>query len=120
MKINIKATGISLTPAISEYVEKKVAMLDKFFRDLPDALVEVEVGKTTRHHKSGDIFKAELHIKQTGEEFYATVEKDDLYAAIDAVKDQMVSELTSRRKRAMRLVRKGGMKIKNFIKGIKS
>ena len=31
MKINIKGTNISLTPSISEYVEKKVNMLEKFF-----------------------------------------------------------------------------------------
>jgi hypothetical protein len=32
MNINTKATGITITPSISEYVEKKVGMLEKFFR----------------------------------------------------------------------------------------
>ena len=117
MKINIKATGIGLTPAIEDYIDKKVASLEKFFRNTGEVLVQVEVGKTTRHHKSGDIFKAEIHIKSPGEEFYATVNKDNLYAAIDEVKDEIVRELTSRHKKALRLFRKGGLRIKNFIKG---
>lgn len=118
MKINIKATDFSLTPSISEYIEKKIDMLEKFFRGTDEVLVSVEVGRTTKHHKSGDIFRAEIHISAGGEEYYAVVEKDDLYAAIDEVKDEIVHELTSRRKKALRLFRRGGAKIKNLLKGI--
>lgn len=118
MKINIKATDFSLTPSISEYIEKKIDMLKKFFRGADEVLVSVEVGRTTKHHKSGDIFRAEIHISAGGEEYYAVVEKDDLYAAIDEVKDEIVHELTSRKKKALRLFRRGGAKIKNLLKGI--
>jgi putative sigma-54 modulation protein len=119
MKINIKATGISLTPSISEYAEKKLNMLDKFFRE-EESLINIEVGKTTRHHKSGDVFRAEIHITADGEEYYAVSETEDLYAAIDEVKDEIIHELTSRRKKAYRLFKKGGAKIKNLLKGIMS
>ncbi|SRR3989344_3775737 len=118
MQINTKATNITMTPAISEYVEKKVNMLEKFFRGASDVLVSVEVGKTTKHHKSGDIFRAEIHVVTSGQEYYAEAETEDLYAAIDEVKDEIVHELTSRKKKALRLFRKGGAKIKNWIKGI--
>jgi len=117
MKINIKATNTTLTPAISDYIEKKMGMLDKFFVGSEDALINIEVGKTTRHHKSGEIFKAEIHINSRGEDYYAVAEMDDLYAAIDGVKDLIQHELTSKRKRAARLFRKGGAKIKNLLKG---
>ena len=116
MKINIKATGISLTSPISEYINKKVDMLEKFFGE-EEVLVNIEVGRTTKHHKSGDIFRAEIHINTGDEEYYAVAEKDDLYAAIDEVKDEIVHELTSKRKKAIRLFRRGGAKIKNLLKG---
>lgn len=116
MKINTKATGISLTPSISEYVEKKVNMLEKFFRATDEVLVNVEVGKSTRHHKSGDVFRAEIKVSAAGENYYAVVETEDLYAAIDEVKDEIVSELTSRRKRAMRLFKKGAQKLKKLFR----
>lgn len=117
MKINKKATNFSLTPAIDDYVEKKLETLEKFFKDVSGVLVNVEVGKTSSHHKSGDIFKAEIHLMANGEEYYASAETEDLYASIDEVKDGIVRELTSRRKKAVRLLRKGGAKIKNMLRG---
>ncbi len=117
MIINKKATNISFTPAISEYIEKKINTLEKFFGG-GEVLVNIEVGRTTKHHKSGDVFRAEIHINTRGEEYYAVAEKDDLYAAIDEVKDEIIHELTSRRKKAMRLFRRGGAKIKNLLKAI--
>ncbi len=119
ININIKSTNIALTPAIEEYINKKILGIEKFVSDSEEALASVEVGKTTKHHKQGDVFRAEIHMKVPGNEFYVTVEKDDLYAAIDEVKDELVRDMTSRRKRALRLLRKGGQKIKEFIKGFR-
>ncbi len=119
MILNTKATGISLTPSITDYIWKKVNILEKFFRS-EEILANIEVGRTTRHHKSGDIFRAEIHITADGEEYYAVAEKNDLYAAIDEVKDEIVHELTSKRKKALHLFRRGGAKIKNLLRGIKS
>ena len=115
-KINIKATNISLTPSISEYIAKKIETLDKFFGE-KEALVNVEVGRTTKHHKSGDIFKAEIHISAAGQDYYAVSETEDLYAAIDEVKNEMARELSSKIKKAAKLLKRGRAKIKNWLKG---
>ncbi len=117
MKINTKATNISITPEISEYIEKKVQMLEKFFANIDDVLVNVEVGKTTKHHKSGDVFRAEIKINANGEEYYTFVESDDLYASIDKVKDEIGYSLSSNKKKSLRMIRKGGQMIKNMMKG---
>ncbi len=93
-------------------------MLEKFFREIEGVLVSVEVGKTTKHHKSGDVFRAEIRINAGGEEYYAVTETEDLYAAIDEAKDDIVRELTSSRKKALRLFRKGGQRIKNLLRGM--
>lgn len=118
IKINTKATNLEITPAIADYVEKKIHILEKFFRGADEVLINIEIGKTTRHHKSGEFFKAEIHLTSNGEEYYAVAETEDLYASIDKVKDDIVRELTSKRKRAMRLVRKGGANLKNILRGI--
>lgn len=117
MKINIKTTGITLTPSISEYLEKKLGALDKFFDQTEEILVNVEVGRTTRHHKSGDIFRAEIRLKINGKEYYTVAETPDLYASIDEVKDEIVRQLISGKKKYINLLRRGGAKIKNIIKG---
>jgi ribosomal subunit interface protein len=118
MKINIKATGITLTTSISEYIEKKINMLDKFFRETSEVLVNIEVGRTTKHHKSGDIFRAEIQITADGQTYYTVSETEDLYAAIDEAKDEIVHELTSKRKKTIRLLRRGAVQMKNLLKGI--
>jgi putative sigma-54 modulation protein len=118
MKINTKATNITITPAISDYIEKKVATFEKFLQNVEGVLINVEVGKTTKHHKSGEVFRAEIHLLSGGDDYYAVAETDDLYASIDEVKDEIIRELTSKRKKALRLWRKSGAAIKDMIRGI--
>ena len=117
MNIQTKATNIEITPSISDYVERKIKMLDKFFANTENVLVNIEIGKTTFHHKSGDVFRAEIKINANGKEYYADVESSDLYAAIDMVKDEMAYSLSSKNKRALHMFRKGGAYIKNMMKG---
>jgi putative sigma-54 modulation protein len=118
MKTNIKATNITITPAISEYIEKKLESVTKYFKNLEEVVINIEVGKSTRHHKQGDVFLAELHVINGGQDYYVQAHKEDLYAAIDEAKDDLIREMSSRRKRALRLVRRGGVRLKNMIKNL--
>ena len=87
MNINIKTIGISLTPSISDYVNKRMESVNKFMENDPSAICSFEVGKTTQHHKRGDVFRAEAHIVAAKRDIYVDSEQSDLYAAIDAVRD---------------------------------
>jgi ribosomal subunit interface protein len=77
----------------------------------------VEVGKTTRHHKSGDIFRAEINLHTAGKDFYAVSEKGDLYAAIDEVKDEISRALVHHKGKSTTLMRKGAATVKNILRG---
>lgn len=116
MRTQIKATNIELTPAIRDYTEKKLEALDKFFAGDEDSIAFVEVGKTSRHHKSGDYFRAEVRLSLSGKNHYAVAEKEDLYASIDEVKDEIIREITGDKNKRETLMRKGGAKIKSIIK----
>ncbi len=119
MKINIKATGIELTPAITDYVEKKIAHIEKFLdKNNVDTVAQVEVGRSTRHHKTGNIFRAEVHITGVGIDLYAVREMEDLYAAIDIVKDEIVQNVLQLKGKRETLTRKGAKMMKNIMKGI--
>ena len=119
MKINIKATGIELTPAISSYVNKKISSLAKYLGKSADALVaQVEVGKSTKHHKSGEVFKAEIHLFGVGLDLYAVSEQNDLYAAIDLVKDEIARNISHLKGKRETLSRRGAQAIKNMLKGL--
>lgn len=118
MKINVKATNITLTPSISDYVEKKLDMLNKYFKTTEEVLVNVEVGKTTKHHKSGDVFKAEIHVIFGGNDYYAETETPDLYASIDKCKDDIASQLSGSKRKETHLFRRGALQVKMILKGI--
>lgn len=118
MNIKIKATTLSLTPAISEYVEKKLSNVSKFFENDTTVHCDVELARTTNHHNKGDIFKAEVHVVAKDKNIYASVEKEDLYVAIDLVKDEVLREIKNSNEKHRSLIRRGGAKIKNLIRGI--
>jgi putative sigma-54 modulation protein len=117
MKINIKATNIDLTEAIRLYVEKKLRKVEKKLIDPNDtsALCDVEVGMTTRHHQSGDIFRAEYNLSIAGDFVRVEAEKTDLYAAIDKAQNELYRALRSRKNKKRVKERKWGKKLKDFV-----
>ena len=116
MNINIKATGIELTPAIKEYAEKKVGMLEKYFAPGQSPNIQVEVGKSTAHHRQGPFFRAEVRVSGSGTDYYAVSENEDLYAAIDLVKDEIVHEITHSQKKRLSKLRAGGRRMKDMMR----
>lgn len=118
MNIKIRSKDYELTPAIEEYINKKLSSLDKFLGS-DNVLCEVEIGKSTDHHKSGDIFKAEVNITKSGSrQFYAVAEESDLYASIDVVRDQAEREIVNSKNKEETIFRRSASKLKNIIKGI--
>ncbi len=118
MKIKITTTNIELTSAIESYVDEKMRGVEKFAapHENEDPVVEVEIGKTTNHHHSGDVFKAEASIRVRGKHFRATSEMSDLYAAIDDMRNELVRELSSHKDKTRTLMRRGAGAIKNMLR----
>ncbi|MFA6515022.1 MAG: ribosome-associated translation inhibitor RaiA [Candidatus Paceibacterota bacterium] len=117
MNINIKATNMELTEAISDYVNKRLSGIKKFVKD-GEMISFVEVGKTTNHHKQGDVFRAEFNIEITGTKFYTFSEKNDLYSAIDDAKEEIVRQIINNKDRKKTLFKRGAISIKKMLKGI--
>ena len=119
MNIIIKATNMKLTQAIESYVHKRLGGLKKFMKNEAESLkCEVEIGKTSRHHKNGDVFRAEISLYVKPKKLYASSETADLYQSIDEVKDEIERELISTKTKRIDSVRRGGAKIKNRIKNL--
>jgi ribosomal subunit interface protein len=119
MNINIKTTNITLTEAISDYTSKRLVAITNFFEGDSTALCNVELGRTTHHHNKGDIFRAEIHIVAKNKDLYASSEESDLYKAIDMVRDEMLREVRSGKEKKLSMLRRGGAKIKEIIKGLR-
>jgi ribosomal subunit interface protein len=118
MNINIKTTNITLKPDTEAYLSKKLLSLQKLI-DLEDDSVfaQVELGKTTNHHKSGDVFMAEINLRVGKQRFRAVSKTGDLHAAIDDMKDELVQEVKSKHEKQRTNSRKGGAAIKEIVRG---
>ncbi len=100
MKVTIKATNLELTPAIKKAIEEKIATLDKFISHT-DTSVEVffEVAIETRHRKKGKIYYAEADIKVSGKIIRSEAREENIYKAINTVKDELQRLLKKRKEK---------------------
>ncbi len=120
--IKIKTTGLDLTPAIEAYTRTKIDMLQKFFghygNDSGELIFEIELEKTTGHHRKGDIFRAEINFNADGASLRSESTKDDLYAAIDEAKDEMSRELRRHKRKTTYLFKRTGAVLKKFLRRV--
>lgn len=120
IKHHVKATNMELTDAISDYLGRKIGTLDKFVRSNIESIARIEVGKTTKHHNKGDVFRAEVNLEFDGFKFRAVAEADDLYKAIDEVRDSIAHEVTRASKKKHHLLKRGHQKIKDMMRKFRS
>jgi len=100
MKITIKATNLNLTPTIKKAIEEKIASLDKFILHINtpvEAFVEVAI--ETGHHRKGKVYYAEANIKVPGKIIRSEAREENIYRAINTVKDELQLLLKKYKKR---------------------
>lgn len=116
MNINIKTTNFQMTPAIQNYLNKKVLMLDKFIDPNDEsAHLDIEVGKSVAGQMSGEIFRVEFNLLIAGTLYRATEEQSDTYASIDAALDDLTRQIRKSRKKRFALFKKGARKMKGML-----
>jgi len=113
----IKTTDFDMTPEVASYLDSKLVSLDKYIhRDDESVKCDVELERTTEHHNSGSIYRAEINLSIGGTLFRAESTEETMNAAIDEAKDEMVKQLRRFKSKRMTLLKRGGEKIKGFLK----
>ena len=94
LKIDIRTEEMELTDAIAATIDEKLGSLGKYLENVgtPKEL-RVTVGKVSNHHNKGEIFKAEADLVIPDHKIHAEVMNEDLYAAIDILKDDLKHRL---------------------------
>ena len=122
MQINLQSKNMELTSAIHDYVIKRVTNLEKLLSKIEERGGEVavafEVSKNTNHHKSGAVFHADCLINIKGEKFYSSADEEDLYQAIDSVKENLFREISKNKDRRQTLFKRGAASVKKMLKGL--
>jgi putative sigma-54 modulation protein len=81
MRIEISGHQIDVTAALREYVESKLAKLERHFDNLLDVHVILSVDKLDH--------KAEATVHATGRTLHADSVAESMYAAIDLLADKL-------------------------------
>ncbi len=118
MNIKIKGTGIKLTPAISDYIEDRIASSMKLINSRETAKIYVEVEKISAHHQKGEVFRTEMNVSLGKMSFRTESVASDLYASIDEAKEDLSREIRSKKGKRESKYMKGARKIKNIIKRV--
>lgn len=122
MKINFQAKNVEITGAIHDYVVKRVTNLEKLLSEIEEkdgeVIVLFSLSKTTHHHKGGEVFHADCSINIKGKKFYTSVNREDLYEAIDVVKENLYAEINKSKDKKQTLFKRGATSVKKMMKGI--
>ncbi|MBN6885307.1 ribosome hibernation promoting factor [Cytobacillus horneckiae] len=105
MDYNIRGENIEVTPAIRDYVEKKISKLERYFTETPNVIVNVNL-KTNNDKTS----KVEVTIPMTNLVLRAEEVHNDMYAAIDLINDKLERQIRKHKTKVNRKFReKGGI-----------
>ena len=81
--------------------------------------VKVEVSRTTRHHKKGNIFRAEVTIPLPGQNtLRVEAEATDAHAALDSVRDELFMEVSKWKEKKITKMKSGARKFKSRLKKV--
>jgi putative sigma-54 modulation protein len=100
MNYNIRGENIEVTPAIREYIEKKVSKLERYFNETPNASVSVNL-KVYQDKKS----KVEITIPMKNLVLRAEELHEDMYAAIDLITDKLERQIRKHKTKVNRKFR---------------
>ncbi len=120
MHIDIRGSNMEVSGAIDSYIRKKCEAFQKLLTNVSGSRLYIEVEKTTDHHRHGDVFRAEFNLELSGDQLRAEAVSQDVYAATDEVKDDLLEKIKSRKDKRLTLFKRGHQKIKDFIRGFSS
>jgi putative sigma-54 modulation protein len=103
LNYNVRGENIEVTPALREYVEKKIGKLERYFEDSIDANVNVNL-KFYNDQES----KIEVTIPMTNLVLRAEEYNEDMYAAIDLVTNKLERQIRKHKTKVNRKLREQG------------
>ncbi|MBI2062550.1 MAG: ribosome-associated translation inhibitor RaiA [Candidatus Yanofskybacteria bacterium] len=92
MKIDISTKNITLDEPLRFFIEEKIGGLDKLIGN-STGQAKVEIGMPSKHHRSGEVFSAEVNLSLGGKLLRATCIHEDLRNAIVDVKDELQAQI---------------------------
>lgn len=106
VEYQIRGFNFELTEAISDYVKKRLARLEKYLNADDQYVVRVKLSS----HKPKHTFQAEVTVQIADYVIRAEDTEADLYEAIDAVTDKLDRQIKKYKTKITKSTRKGSFK----------
>ncbi|WP_031514044.1 ribosome hibernation-promoting factor, HPF/YfiA family [Desulfofalx alkaliphila] len=103
MKVNVRGKNIEVTPALREYVEKRIGKLEKFLEGVEEAQVKLVVEKENH--------KVEVTIPIQGMILRGEEATGDMYASTDLVLEKLEKQIEKYKGKLGKRGRNGGDKV---------
>lgn len=120
MKITIRQKDLEITPSLQEYIENKVVQpVDKFLKrsaqtDLP--VLDIEVGRTTKHHHKGNVFHASATLTVGKRVIRADATDADIRGACDQLENELKREIDTFKSKASAVQKRAARAVKREVR----
>jgi ribosomal subunit interface protein len=114
MKINTSSKNFEITEIINSKLETVLNKFVKFTKD--DSVFDVNVEKTTNHHKKGDVLRVHILFNNAGKKFNVEAHGENIFDVIDEAAERLEREVKAGKEKKMNSLRDFGRKFKNLLK----
>ena len=115
MNATLKAKNTTLSDSMKAYVgEKIMASVEKIAKGnrIDAVLMDIEVGKTSRHHKKGLVWEAQATVHMDADMFRAEAEGESFQEAVDLLEGELLREIKKMKGKKTTVMRKGARRAK--------
>jgi len=102
MQVNITGLHVELTDALRDYVNEKLARVERHYDNITTVQVTLSVEKERQ--------QAACTMHVAGAELHAEATHNDMYAAIDALADKLDRQLVKHKEKAQARAQGAGMR----------
>ena len=120
MHVSIRQKNLEVTPALKNYIEVKILkplrrlLKLNIEKELP--ILELEFGRTTRHHHKGRVYHAEANLSLDGKLLRAEVDEEDIRAACDLLEEELEKQIMTYKSRTQAQNRRGARRVKKDLR----
>ena len=120
MRTTFKGKNTDLTPSLRAYIESKLVRPTEKLVSKSDAkenlLLEIEVGRTTKHHRKGMVWWAEANLKIGKRLLRAEQSGEDPREVIDLVEEELKREIVTYKGKSQTKEIRGARKLKRLMR----
>ncbi|MFN7093962.1 MAG: ribosome hibernation-promoting factor, HPF/YfiA family [Burkholderiales bacterium] len=114
--LTIYCKDFDLTDAIRSHAEDKISALYKYINHEEETTnFHLRLGKVSNHHQHGKIYYAELSIHTPEKNYGSRIEAENIYVAVDLLKDELAENISQQRDKARTLSKKEAQKFKHEL-----